>query len=276
MERAWLRAAIGTGASVVFLSLAFGVSTAAASGGSGTQPMTLHAYKAATSTAAADDATKLKLDVSAQRFVVRHGDVYAKGPVTATAVRPDGSKQVTTQRVRLKVKTTRRCRILNLHLAPLYLNLLGLQVRTSDINLKVKGDRRQLLGSLFCSLSRGINLNRLRLARRSAHSLNQRLQNRPLKVMRFKAPIYPQQQQQQQTTSGTSTPFGTRAAVPPVPPGSCEVLDLLIGPLHLDLLGLIVDLYGPTNTQPVEVLVTADPNGGLLGSLLCQVVSSSP
>jgi hypothetical protein len=53
------------------------------------------------------------------------------------------------------------------------------------------------------------------------------------------------------------------------------VLDLLVGPLHLDLLGLIVDLYGPTTTQPVEVLVTADPNGGLLGSLLCQVASQS-
>jgi hypothetical protein len=270
MGRAWQRTAIGAGALVVFLSLALGVSTAAASGGSGTQPTTLHAYKAAMSTATTADATTLKLDVRAQRFVVRHGDVYAKGPVTATAIQPDGTKQVTTQRVRLKVGTTHRCRILNLHLAPLYLNLLGLQVRTSDINLKITGDRHRLLGSLFCSLSRGINLSRLRLARRTAHSLNQRLQNRPLKVVRFRAPIYPQQQS---TSTGSSSTGMMRSSIPPVPPGSCEVLDLLLGPLHLDLLGLIVDLYGPTRSDPVEVLITADPNGGLLGSLLCQTIA---
>jgi hypothetical protein len=265
MGRAWQRSAIGAGALVVFLSLAFGVSTAVASDGMGTQPTTLHAYKAGMSSATMANATKVKLDVSAQRFVVRHGNVYAKGPVTATATQPDGTKQVVTQRVRLKVGTTHKCRILNLHLAPLYLNLLGLQVRTSDINLKITGDRSRLLGSLFCSLSRGIKLNRLRLAKRTAHSLNQRLENRPLHLVRFSVPVYPQQQ----TTSGTTT-NGMQRAIPPVPPGSCEVLDLLLGPLHLDLLGLIVDLYGPTTTQPVEVLVTADPNGGLLGSLLCQ------
>jgi len=265
MGRAWQRPAIGAGALVVFLSLAFGVSVAAASGGAGTKPMTLHAYKAATSTTTTADATKVKLDVSAQRFVVRHGDVYAKGPVTATAIQPDGTKQVETQRVRLKVGTTHKCRILTLHLAPLYLNLLGLQVRTSDINVKITGDRHRLLGSLFCSLSRGIKLSRLQLAQRTTHSLNQRLQNRPLHVLRFSMPVYPQQQ----PTSGTTTTNGMQKAIPPVPPGSCEVLDLLVGPLHLDLLGLIVDVYGPTTAKPVEVLVTADPNGGLLGSLLC-------
>jgi len=270
MERASRHAAVGAGVLVVFLSLVFGASTAAASGDTGTQPMTLHAYKAAMSNTSTADATKVRLDVSAQRFVVRHGDVYAKGPVTATAIQPDGTKQVTTQRVRLKVRTTHRCRILSLHLAPLYLNLLGLQVRTSDINVKITGDRHRLLGSLFCSLSRGINLNRLQLAKRTVHSLNQRLDNRPLHLVRFRAPVYPQQQP---TSSTTNTTTGMQRAIPPVPPGSCEVLDLLLGPLHLDLLGLIVDLYGPTRQDPVEVLVTADPNGGLLGSLLCQTIA---
>ena len=46
---------------------------------------------------------------------------------------------------------------------------------------------------------------------------------------------------------------------------TCQVLDLTLGPLHLNLLGLIVDL------NQVHLTITADPNGGLLGSLLCSL-----
>jgi hypothetical protein len=45
----------------------------------------------------------------------------------------------------------------------------------------------------------------------------------------------------------------------------CEVLHLELGPLHLNLLGLIVDL------NQVVLDITADSAGGLLGSLLCSV-----
>jgi hypothetical protein len=44
---------------------------------------------------------------------------------------------------------------------------------------------------------------------------------------------------------------------------TCDVLHLTLGPLHLDLLGLIIDL------NQVQLDITADPAGGLLGSLLC-------
>src|SRR3954452_16530925 len=43
----------------------------------------------------------------------------------------------------------------------------------------------------------------------------------------------------------------------------CDVLSLTLGPLHLELLGLIVDL------NRVVLTIKADSNGGLLGSLLC-------
>jgi hypothetical protein len=46
---------------------------------------------------------------------------------------------------------------------------------------------------------------------------------------------------------------------------TCEVLNLVLGPLHLELLGLIVDL------NQVVLNITADPNGGILGSLLCSL-----
>jgi hypothetical protein len=47
-------------------------------------------------------------------------------------------------------------------------------------------------------------------------------------------------------------------------------VDLLLGPLHLDLLGLIVDL------NQVHLQITADPNGGILGSLLCSITNPPP
>lgn len=47
---------------------------------------------------------------------------------------------------------------------------------------------------------------------------------------------------------------------------SCQILDLVLGPLHLDLLGLVVDL------NQVNLDITAVPgSGNLLGNLLCAV-----
>jgi hypothetical protein len=59
-------------------------------------------------------------------------------------------------------------------------------------------------------------------------------------------------------TFGTATPQA-------LGPGPCSIVDLLLGPLHLDLLGLIVDL------NQIHLQITADPNGGILGSLLCSI-----
>jgi hypothetical protein len=48
--------------------------------------------------------------------------------------------------------------------------------------------------------------------------------------------------------------------------GSCTILDLTLGPLHLDLLGLVVDL------NQVHLQITAESGpGNLLGNLLCAV-----
>jgi hypothetical protein len=48
--------------------------------------------------------------------------------------------------------------------------------------------------------------------------------------------------------------------------GSCTILDLTLGPLHLDLLGLVVDL------NQVHLTITAQQgSGNLLGNLLCAV-----
>lgn len=50
--------------------------------------------------------------------------------------------------------------------------------------------------------------------------------------------------------------------------GSCQVLDLVLGPLHLDLLGLVIDL------NQVHLNITAQQGpGNLLGNLLCAVAN---
>jgi len=47
---------------------------------------------------------------------------------------------------------------------------------------------------------------------------------------------------------------------------SCQILDLVLGPLHLDLLGLVVDL------NQVHLTINAEPGpGNLLGNLLCAI-----
>jgi hypothetical protein len=60
-----------------------------------------------------------------------------------------------------------------------------------------------------------------------------------------------------------SVPTAGRAAQ--VPAATCTILDLVLGPLHLDLLGLIVDL------NRVHLTITANPAGGVLGRLLCSL-----
>ena len=48
--------------------------------------------------------------------------------------------------------------------------------------------------------------------------------------------------------------------------GSCDILNLVLGPLHLDLLGLVVDL-----NQVVLNITGQTGAGNLLGNLLCSI-----
>ncbi|MFL5829657.1 MAG: hypothetical protein ACJ76X_07055 [Solirubrobacteraceae bacterium] len=137
----------------------------------------------------------------------------------------------------------RRCNVITLRLAPLDLELLGVRVQTSHISLDVYALRGRVLGDLFCALSHAkVTFPR---AASVARALNSRLHGRSLPVF------------------ATSEPVAGAAQM------SCQVLKLVLGPLHLDLLGLVVDLYGKTKADPVVVTITAIPSQGLLGQLLC-------
>jgi hypothetical protein len=63
---------------------------------------------------------------------------------------------------------------------------------------------------------------------------------------------------------GTGSPGGTQD----ICSGECEILDLALGPVDLNLLGLGVHLDN-CNDGPVQVCVSATEGEGLLGDLLC-------
>jgi hypothetical protein len=69
-------------------------------------------------------------------------------------------------------------------------------------------------------------------------------------------------------------PIATRSSAPvriATHQGKCQILNLILAPLQLDLLGLVVDLYGQTRSDPVRVTITSEPGHGLLGDLLCSL-----
>jgi hypothetical protein len=64
-------------------------------------------------------------------------------------------------------------------------------------------------------------------------------------------------------------PAQSSAAQPPVPtPGACQILNLVLGPIDLNLLGLRVA------TNEIRLLIEAVPGAGnLLGNLLCAITN---
>lgn len=152
-----------------------------------------------------------------------------------------------------------RCRILSLVLNQLHLSLLGLNVDLAKVVLTITGLRSGqagggVLGSLFCTLAN----THLAADRRAgaARALATKLarQNRVLRFSAYLKPI------------ATASQAGA----------TCPVLDLVLGPLHLDLLGLVVDLNQVhlTVTQ-VHLTVTATQGGGLLGNLFCSLANTT-
>ena len=59
----------------------------------------------------------------------------------------------------------------------------------------------------------------------------------------------------------------TLPVLPGLSTGTCQILDLVLGPLDLNLLGLVVHL------DTVHLKITAQQGGGLLGDLLCSVAN---
>jgi hypothetical protein len=201
------------------------------------------ALMTATPASAGTASGKLSMKVKITSFAATQNGVVANGTLTGS-LRSRGRTNRDTSNVRFRVAAQQRrgrCDVLTLRLAPLTLELLGVRVQTSHISLDVYARRGRVLGNLFCALARA----EVRFPR-VARAMNSRLDGRPLNVASTGVPVRAAQAQE-----------------------TCQVLRLVLGPLHLDLLGLVVDLYGRTRQDPVVVRINALPGEGLLGDLLC-------
>jgi hypothetical protein len=174
------------------------------------------------------------------------GGLVARGVVVG---RLRSAGQVVTDRAPVRFRVAQRprngrCNVLILNIAEVHLELLGVIVDTSAINLEVTARRDGgILGRLFCAVANA----EIRFPQVAVARLNRKLDDQPVAVSQS-APLYAANHE-----------------------GTCQVLRLVLGPLHLDLLGLVVDLYGDTRTSPVIVEITAQPDHGLLGDLLCSL-----
>jgi hypothetical protein len=91
-------------------------------------------------------------------------------------------------------------------------------------------------------------------AQKVVRALNSRLEDRPMRVFRGSASI----------ASASDEGASAAQAAP-----SCQVLNLVLGPLDLNLLGLVVELYGENRNSPVTLTITGFPGQGVLGDLFC-------
>ena len=145
--------------------------------------------------------------------------------------------------------------ILTLHLAPIDLNVLGLEVKTSEIclNVTAQSGPGNLLGNLLSGVANSLN-NGLSLGSilNSLTSAEQTLLTGGL-------------------TNLLNGAMGAINAGTTTSPSSTDILHLSVGPVNLNLLGLQVNLDncagGPVT---VDVLANAGP-GNLLGNLLTDV-----
>jgi hypothetical protein len=198
----------------------------------------------------------VKVNYKVNKFVKKGSNLVAQGTATVsytdsssgktTSAKKGFSAHVVLPRKMIGMQAQQICPVLNLQLDTLSLNLLGLHVDLSKVVLTITADSQGgLLGRLFCSVANG------------------------------KVKLATNQTAQKFTTAARKSGLATKGIGYAVPlrhdqvmaPGPCQIVDLVLGPLHLDLLGLIVDL------NQIHLQITADPNGGILGSLLCSITN---
>lgn len=213
----------------------------------------------ASGSTAQSSAAKVHVGFKIGKFVARHHRLVARGSVTAIATMSDGTTHSVTKPFNAVVRTkgfrvlaARTCAVLALQLNQLSLSLLGLNVNLGKVILTIKANPNEgVLGSLFCALAHSkVKLGSLAsYARKLTRVTHRSGLSHSGKLLGVSAPFT----SQQQSAAGAI----------------CPILDLILGPLHLDLLGLIVDL------NQVHLTITADPNGGILGSLFCSLASTT-
>jgi len=204
--------------------------------------------------------------VTVQGFAVQNGQLVARVLLSGVA----GAQSIGPIAATMPATVTGTCQVLTLNLGPLHLNLLGLVVDLNQVTLTITAQQGPglLLGNLVCAIANLLNggnappgivaglLNQLiGLIERVLGGLSPSF-SAPNNQLTFNASM-----------SGTvvaSTPATVTAPVS----GTCSILALDLGPLHLNLLGLVIDL------TPVHLTITAQSgSGNLLGNLLCAITN---
>jgi hypothetical protein len=207
------------------------------------------------------------------RFRAVGRKVVGRGTVVSTFRNAAGVKSVKRKQFWVRIREARLqqqelCHILFLELGEVDLTLAGLHaiLRAADpgqpIQLRLQADRtRGILGRLFCDLAEaGGTVATPAKAKRAARTLTRRLKAHT--IMRVRATIYAPSHRVG-ATARASSPQGVQQEA------ECEVLHLVLGPVHLDLLGLVVDL------NKIILDLKAIP-GTLLGNIFCQLVTPPP
>jgi hypothetical protein len=194
----------------------------------------------------------VNLRFNVRRFVERNGRLLARTLVTATYRGADGqiARTQKTVMMRARVPAARQlsrhiCDVLFLRLDALTLNLLGLRIELEEpLILRITANRRGgILGRLFCALGAP---RRHGAVARTAAQLNRSFVGTPAGTFQVGAPLNTASAVQQQ---------------------ECQVLELILGPLDLRLLGLRVQLSRVHLT--ITGIPSTEPGGGLLGDILC-------
>jgi len=198
---------------------------------------------------------------------IQDGRLIASGATTSIV---DGRVHTVPFSTTLDIKLARNqlgavCPILDLHLGPINLDLLGLVVKTSEICINLTAyENGGLLGRLLCAV--GTRL-------KAGQPLDQMLAGQAYGDLPGLS-----RQQVSDFRAGLKTVLNeslahledaTGAAISAAVP--CDILHLELGPIRLDLLGLVI-IIDDCDGGPVIVDVTGEK--GLLGSLLCALLGN--
>ena len=162
------------------------------------------------------------------------------------------------------------CPILNLELGPIHLDLLGLVVDTSQICLRITAQEGEglLLGNLLCGVLGILDpVGEIDLLPLLGGLTDAQLNDLLGVITAVLNNIL-----NGQTVTGVSSSQAAAARHQPGhgnAPADCDILNLVLGPVDLNLLGLDVEL-DDCEGGPVTLDITAVPGeGNLLGNLLC-------
>jgi len=193
---------------------------------------------------------RLAVGVEVLRFATRGRALQASGLVTAKLTDNTGRTTISRTRVALTASAGSGCKVLHLYLKELTLHLLGLNAHLDPVTLDITGNPGGgVLGSLFCKLAHAKVASAAQAA--DARALTAAVQHHHGTIVRFNAFIHP------------------AASTSPAANAVCPVLDLVVGPLDLQLLGLVVDL------QRVHLTINATRGGGALGDVFCHLADNT-